>query len=225
MRRRAGEETPPVRLSFRGSAGQSFGAFAVRGMTLLLEGEANDYVGKGLNGGTLVLSPDRDAAYTDPQAIAGNTLLYGATGGDAFFAGTVGERFAVRNSGATTVVEGIGDHGCEYMTGGRAVVLGPVGFNFGAGMSNGQAWVLDTDDTLAGLINAESVHLEAMKADDREVVRGLVEQHVALTGSAYARDLLARWDSVAPRFRSVVPKALLELRASQEEELQEGAAD
>jgi glutamate synthase (ferredoxin) len=227
MRRRAGKPVAPVRLSFRGSAGQSFGAFAVDGMTLVLEGEANDYVGKGLNGGTLVLRPDRDASYNDPQAIAGNTLLYGATGGEAFFAGQAGERFAVRNSGATTVVEGIGDHGCEYMTGGRAVVLGPVGFNFGAGMTNGQAWVLDTDGTLEDRINSESVHLDAMRPQELGAVRDLVERHVALTGSTYAADLLERWDEIASRFRSVVPKALLELQAlrENEESLEQGAAD
>jgi glutamate synthase domain-containing protein 3 len=227
MRRRAGKPVAPVRLAFRGSAGQSFGAFAVDGMTLVLEGEANDYVGKGLNGGTLVLRPDRDVSYSDPQAIAGNTLLYGATGGEAFFAGQAGERFAVRNSGATTVVEGIGDHGCEYMTGGRAVVLGPGGFNFGAGMTNGQAWVLDEDGTLEDRINSESVHLDAMRPQELEAVRNLVERHVALTGSAYAADLLQRWDEIASRFRSVVPKALLELQALREEEesLEQGAAD
>ncbi len=226
MQRRAGKATAPVELAFRGSAGQSFGAFAVDGMTLTLEGEANDYVGKGLNGGTLVLRPDREAAYADPQAIAGNTLLYGATAGEAFFAGLAGERFAVRNSGAIAVVEGLGDHGCEYMTGGQVVVLGSVGFNFGAGMTNGGAWVLDADGTLEQRINAESVHLDVLQADDLAAIRALVERHVALTGSAYAKDLLQRWNEVAGHFRAVVPKALLELRALRaEEELQEGAAD
>jgi glutamate synthase domain-containing protein 3 len=195
-------------------------------MFLSLEGEANDYVGKGLNGGTLTIFPDRDAGYREPQAIAGNTLLYGATAGEAFFAGMAGERFAVRNSGATTVVEGIGDHGCEYMTGGRALILGPTGSNFGAGMTNGQAWIYDPEKTLATRINSESVMLETMPDSDADVVRGLIERHVAVTGSAYARDLLERWDEVQPNFVSIVPKALLELRASQEEEeLEQGAAD
>ncbi len=226
MRRRGGLMTDPVRLTFRGSAGQSFGAFAVSGMTLELEGEANDYVGKGLNGGRIAIFPDRNAAFTEPQAIAGNTILYGATAGELFLAGFAGERFAVRNSGATAVVEGIGDHGCEYMTGGRAVILGPTGINFGAGMTNGQAWVLDPEGTLAERINSDSVHLDALGDSDAAVVRVLIERHVAATGSARGRDILARWDEVRAQFRTVVPKALLELKAMQEEEeMQEGAAD
>ena len=143
-----------VSLRFRGSAGQSFGAFAVPGLSLKLEGEANDYVGKGMSGGEVAIFPDRDAPFTSSQVIAGNTILYGATAGTMFIAGKVGERFAVRNSGATAVVEGVGDHGCEYMTGGQAVILGPTGRNFGAGMTNGVAWVHDPANRFEGRINA-----------------------------------------------------------------------
>src|SRR5690606_21763661 len=142
MRRRGGLMTDPVRLSFRGSAGQSFGAFAVNGMTPELEGEANDYVGKGLNGGRTAVFPARDDAVTAPQAIAGHTILSEAPAGALCLAGLAGARWAVRMSGGRAVVEGVGDRGCEYMTRGRAVILGPTGINFGAGMTNGQAWVL-----------------------------------------------------------------------------------
>ena len=152
-----------VSLKFRGSAGQSFGAFAVPGLLKLkLEGEANDYVGKGMSGGEVAIYPDRDAPFTDSQVIAGNTILYGATAGTMFIAGKVGERFAVRNSGATAVVEGVGDHGCEYMTGGQAVILGPTGRNFGAGMTNGVAWVHDPAGVFEGRINAESIALSRL---------------------------------------------------------------
>ena len=139
-----------VTCRFTGSAGQSFGAFIVAGMHLSLEGEANDYVGKGMSGGEIAIRPPKTAPFTTPQAIAGNTILYGATGGALFVAGKAGERFGVRNSGATAVVEGVGDHGCEYMTGGTVVVLGPTGRNFGAGMTNGTAYVLDTNGEFAG---------------------------------------------------------------------------
>jgi glutamate synthase domain-containing protein 3 len=191
-----------------GSAGQSFGAFIVDGLRLELEGEANDYVGKGMAGGEIVIRPPRTAPFTSPQVIVGNTNLYGATGGHFFAAGRAGERFAVRNSGATAVVEGIGDHGCEYMTGGTVVVLGATGQNFGAGMTNGSVYVYDPNGMFPGRINGESVLLESLAdgADTREL-RALIERHVAMTGSAHARTLLADWDAALPSFWNVIPRA------------------
>jgi glutamate synthase domain-containing protein 2/glutamate synthase domain-containing protein 1/glutamate synthase domain-containing protein 3 len=177
---------PPgsVRLTFRGSAGQSFGAWLAPGIELTLFGDANDYVGKGLSGGVLALRPSEAARFrAEENVIAGNTILYGATSGRAFFRGLVGERFAVRNSGATAVVEGVGDHGCEYMTGGIVVVLGPTGRNFAAGMSGGIAYVLDTDGRFAGRCNKEMVALEVLEPDDLAAVRALVEEHRERTGS------------------------------------------
>ena len=222
------ENTPTpldrVTLRFRGSAGQSFGAFAVPGLTLKLEGEANDYVGKGMSGGEIAIFPDRDAPFTTPQTIAGNTILYGATGGAVFIAGIAGERFAVRNSGATAVVEGVGDHGCEYMTGGQAVVLGPTGRNFGAGMTNGLAWVLDRDDAFAGRINGESVAIRRLEAAEGAEVRSLVERHVEATGSAHAASLIANWDVVSAMFWRVAPTAVVEIQLAVTESA-EGAAD
>ena len=161
-----------VSIRLTGSAGQSFGAFIVDGMRLELEGEANDYVGKGMTGGEIAIRPPAVAPFDTPQAIAGNTILYGATGGSLFAAGRVGERFCVRNSGATAVVEGIGDHGCEYMTGGLVAVLGPTGYNFGAGMTNGAAFVYDPEGEFPGKINGESVLLEPVPGDvDAEELR------------------------------------------------------
>ncbi|MBA3275041.1 MAG: glutamate synthase subunit alpha, partial [Chloroflexia bacterium] len=210
------ENTPTpldrVNLRFRGSAGQSFGAFAVPGLTLKLEGEANDYVGKGMSGGEIAICPDRNAPFTTPQTIAGNTVLYGATGGTVFMAGTVGERFAVRNSGAVAVVEGVGDHGCEYMTGGQAVILGPTGHNFGAGMTNGTAWVLDANGAFAGRYNAESVAIRRLDEGEGAEVRALVERHVEATGSAHAASLLANWPITVGQFWRVVPTAAVELQ-------------
>ena len=156
-----------IDIHLRGSAGQSFGAFVPRGITLRLEGDANDYVGKGLSGGRLILHPDRDARFAaEDNIIAGNVIGYGATGGELYLRGVVGERFCVRNSGATAVVEGLGDHGCEYMTGGRVVVLGPTGRNFGAGMSGGVAYVYDPDGAFPALVNHEMVELETLDEDD-----------------------------------------------------------
>ncbi|MGB3327690.1 MAG: glutamate synthase-related protein, partial [Thermomicrobiales bacterium] len=213
-----------VRLHFAGSAGQSFGAFAVPGLSLTLEGEANDYVGKGMSGGEVAIFPIRDAAFDTPQAIAGNTILYGATGGTLFIAGRVGERFAVRNSGATAVVEGVGDHGLEYMTGGTAVILGPTGRNFGAGMTNGIGYVLDVDGGFERRINADSIELQTVPANEAIELKALIARHVEATGSAYAADMLANWESVLPRFHMVMPKAVLEMAASQAEVAKEAAA-
>jgi glutamate synthase domain-containing protein 2/glutamate synthase domain-containing protein 3 len=178
------DDPRPQRLLFRGSAGQSFGAWLAEGIELTLVGDANDYVGKGLSGGVLALRPPESARFrAEENVIAGNTILYGATSGRAFFRGLVGERFAVRNSGASAVAEGVGDHGCEYMTGGVVVVLGPTGRNFAAGMSGGIAYVLDRDGTFAERCNPEMVALEELEPDDVDVVRALVDEHRERTGS------------------------------------------
>ncbi|MFN8592404.1 MAG: glutamate synthase large subunit [Thermomicrobiales bacterium] len=218
-----------VSLRFAGSAGQSFGAFIVPGMHLALEGEANDYVGKGMSGGEIAIFPPHSAPFITPQTIAGNTILYGATGGRLFLAGNAGERFAVRNSGATAVVEGIGDHGCEYMTGGAVVVLGPTGYNFGAGMTNGIAYVYDPEGIFPSRVNSESVLLETVSTDhDGERLRDLVSTHARKTGSAHASALLADWEKAQPSFWKVIPRAALAIRGETpvaEPEPSRGAAD
>ncbi len=200
-----------------GTAGQSFGAFATRGMLLVLEGDANDYVGKSLSGGVLAVRPPARSGFkAHENVIVGNTCLYGATTGKAFFAGRAGERFAVRNSGAETVVEGVGDHGCEYMTGGTVVVLGPTGRNFAAGMSGGLAFVLDDDRTLAGRVSKAMVDLEALTPEDEELVRNLVKEHEEHTRSARARYVLSTWSK--RRFVKVMPhewRRVLQMRAVQ----------
>ncbi len=201
-----------------GSAGQSFGAFAARGLTLVLEGDANDYVGKGLSGGILAIYPPRGAGFLpQEQVIVGNTVLYGATSGRAFFSGRAGERFAVRNSGAVAVVEGVGDHGCEYMTGGRVVVLGPTGRNFAAGMSGGVAYVLDAERKFSKLCNTEMVSLEELQPLELEAVRALVVEHRERTGSPKATELLHDWKREAADFVKVIPseykRVLLEASA------------
>jgi glutamate synthase (NADPH/NADH) large chain len=202
----AGLAPGTVRLRFSGSAGQSFGAFCARGVTLALEGEANDHVGKGLSGGTLIVRAPRAATF-DPATttLIGNVALYGATSGELYAAGMAGERFAVRNSGATAVVEGVGDHGCEYMTGGVVVVLGPTGRNFAAGMSGGVAFVLDEDGALARRCNLGLVELEPVaERADLLLLRRLVRRHARLTGSARARALLQDWDATSTRFVRVI---------------------
>ncbi len=193
-----------IDLTFTGSAGQSFGAFLPRGITLRLVGDANDYVGKGLSGGRITVRPEDSASFAaEENVIAGNVLLYGATGGELFVRGVVGERFAVRNSGARTVVEGVGDHGCEYMTGGRVVVLGGTGRNFAAGMSGGVAYVLDLRPQR---VNHEMVDLDPLDDDDEETLFELVSRHRDETGSARAAELLADWDATLRRFSKVMPK-------------------
>ncbi len=193
--------TGDLRFELHGSAGQSFGAWLAAGIELTLVGEANDYVGKGLSGGVVTLRPPDGAAFrAEESVIAGNTVLYGATAGRAFFRGIAGERFAVRNSGASAVVEGIGDHGCEYMTGGRVVVLGPTGRNFAAGMSGGIAYVLDLDEARC---NTQLVGLERLDAADEETVRALVAEHAERTGSPVARGVLDDWRP--DRFTKVLP--------------------
>jgi glutamate synthase (ferredoxin) len=209
-RRWGGEGLPDdtIRIHFTGSAGQSFGAFVPRGITLTLEGDANDYWGKGLSGGTLVVRPPRAATFrAEDNIVIGNVALYGATGGQAYVRGVAGERFGVRNSGVHAVVEGIGDHGCEYMTGGRVVVLGRSGRNFAAGMSGGIAYVLDVDGDFERRCNLGMVDLEPLdQPEDVELVRDLIGRHAAHTGSTCAADLLARWADVQPRFVKVMPK-------------------
>jgi glutamate synthase (NADPH/NADH) large chain len=204
--KRWGEEGLPdgtVDVTFTGSAGQSFGAFVPRGITLRLVGDANDYVAKGLSGGRVVVRPPVDAPFrAEENIIAGNVILYGATGGELFVRGVVGERFCVRNSGATAVVEGVGDHACEYMTGGRVVILGPTGRNVAAGMSGGIAYVLDLAEQR---LNREMVELDPLDDDDRAFLRETVTRHAAETASAVATGLLAEWESAVERFSKIMP--------------------
>lgn len=200
----AGLPDDTIDITFTGSAGQSFGAFLPRGVTLRLEGDANDYVGKGLSGGRIVVRPDRGADHlAEYSTIAGNTLAYGATGGELFLRGSVGERFCVRNSGATVVSEGVGDHGCEYMTGGRAVVLGATGRNFAAGMSGGVAYVVDLDPDNVNKELAAAV--DTLDADDRQWLHDVVRRHHEETASTVAATLLADWDTAVTRFSKVMP--------------------
>jgi glutamate synthase domain-containing protein 3 len=207
-----------VRVQLTGSAGQSLGAFLANGITLTLEGEANDYVGKGLSGGRLVVYPPRNSGFAPEENILiGNVALYGATSGEAFFNGVAGERFAVRNSGATAVVEGVGDHGCEYMTNGLVLVLGKCGRNFAAGMSGGIAYVFDEKmDFTEKRCNLESVDLEPISfepgsfesgsdAKDAQTVKELVQRHLELTGSRRARWILENWADMLSRFVKVFP--------------------
>ena len=200
-----------IDLHFEGSAGQSFGAWLVRGVCLHLVGEANDYVGKGINGGEISIRPPDDAGFLSHEAVlVGNTVLYGATGGNVFIAGRAGERFAVRNSGARAVVEGVGDHCCEYMTDGVIVILGATGRNFGAGMSNGVAFVLDEQGDFRSRVNQELVGLEQVtRPDDIELLQALIERHHELTGSRRAHEILSDWKLSLPKFWKVAPKFAL----------------
>jgi glutamate synthase (NADPH/NADH) large chain len=193
-----------IDITLTGAAGQSFGAFVPKGITLRLVGDTNDYFGKGLSGGRLTLRPDPSAPFAaEDNVIAGNVIGYGATSGEMYIRGVVGERFCVRNSGAVAVVEGVGDHGCEYMTGGRVVVLGRTGRNFAAGMSGGIAYLLDLD---RNRVNPEMVDIDPLGDEDRAIVRDHVERHHAETGSAVAHALLADWDRAVERFGKVMPK-------------------
>ncbi len=208
-RRHGGAGLPDgtIELTFRGSAGQSFGAFVPRGVTMRLFGDANDYLGKGLSGGRLVVRPPEDSPFAaEENVVAGNVVLYGATGGEAFLRGQVGERFCVRNSGAVAVVEGVGDHGCEYMTGGRVVVLGPTGRNFGAGMSGGVAHVYDPHGRLPGNYNTGEVDLEPLSAADREWLEERIRLHAKETGSTLAEAILDDWVAAAEQFVTVMPR-------------------
>ncbi|AYM40214.1 glutamate synthase large subunit [Mycobacteroides chelonae] len=198
-----------IDITFTGSAGNSFGAFVPRGITLRLYGDANDYVGKGLSGGHIAVRPSREAPAdfeAEKNIIGGNVILFGATSGEAFLNGLVGERFAVRNSGASAVVEGVGDHGCEYMTGGTVVVLGPTGRNFAAGMSGGVAYVYDPAKQLVDNLNDEMVDVDALDPDDEQVLRSLIEKHVAATDSAVGQRILADWSGQSDSFVKVMPR-------------------
>ncbi|MEX2584618.1 MAG: glutamate synthase large subunit [Gemmatimonadota bacterium] len=203
----AGLADDTIRFNFTGSAGQSFGAFVVKGVSFRLEGEANDYMGKGLSGGRIVVFPPKESNFVPEETILiGNVALYGATSGEVFLRGLAGERFAVRNSGATAVVEGVGDHGCEYMTGGTVVVLGRSGRNFAAGMSGGVAYVLDRDGDFERGCNTSMVLLEAVESsNDRELLRSLIERHVTYTGSELGARIMDRFDTLLPKFVKVIP--------------------
>jgi glutamate synthase (ferredoxin) len=205
----AGLPEGTITLRFRGSAGQSFGAFQAPGLRTLLEGEANDYVGKGMAGGEIAIRPWAAARYaTHENTIIGNTVLYGATGGALYAAGRAGERFAVRNSGAVAVVEGLGDHGCEYMTGGVVLVLGATGRNFAAGMTGGLAYVFDEEGGFPIRCNAELVELGGLESEDEANIRALLARHLELTGSPRAADLLERWAQVRGQFVRVAPRGV-----------------
>ena len=197
-----------VQLKFNGSAGQSFGAFVPKGMTLELEGDANDYFGKGLSGGKLIVYPPKGSTFVpEENIIIGNVALYGATGGEIFVRGMAGERFAVRNSGVDAVVEAVGDHGCEYMTGGRVMVLGKSGRNFAAGMSGGIAYVLDEAGDFATRCNLELVGLEQLAdANEIEQVWKLIQRHQAFTKSERAAKILGDWKNYVPKFVKVMPQ-------------------
>ncbi len=203
----AGLPEDTIRVHFKGSAGQSFGAFMPKGMTFVLEGDTNDYLGKGLSGGKLILYPSAKSTFVpEENVIVGNVALYGATSGEAYIRGMAGERFCVRNSGVTAVVESVGDHGCEYMTGGRVVVLGAAGRNFAAGMSGGVAYVLDESGVFAKSVNTQMVGIEKLeKPSEIAEVRGLVEKHLAYTRSDRAKAVLAKWDQMVPLFVKVLP--------------------
>ena len=198
-----------INFTFQGSAGQSFGAWVVKGITLKVEGDANDYFGKGLSGGRLIVTPPKGSCYkAEKNIIIGNVALYGSTGGEAYINGMAGERFAVRNSAATAVVEGIGDHGCEYMTGGHVVILGPTGRNFGAGMSGGIAFVFDPDQSFEGKFNNSMADLFSVvpdSQDDLELTQ-IIKTHVKYTGSEVGTALLTDWDNAVKKFKKVLPR-------------------
>jgi glutamate synthase (NADPH) large chain len=212
-RRYGMDQLPPgqITVRLRGSAGQSLGAFAVQGLALEVFGDANDYVGKGLSGGTIIVRPMVSSPMiAADNVIIGNTCLYGATAGKLFAAGRAGERFGVRNSGAATVVEGCGDNGCEYMTGGTAVILGPVGDNFAAGMSGGMAYVYDPENRLPGLVNADMVSYQRIEVAHYEaVLKGLIAEHCKATQSRFAERILRDFDREVTQFWQVVPSEML----------------
>ena len=199
-----------IELRFTGSAGQSFGAFCYTGLRLILTGEANDYVAKGMGGGEVAVRPPENSRFVSHEnVLMGNTVLYGATGGSLFAAGRAGERFAVRNSGGKAVVEGVGDHGCEYMTEGIVVILGETGRNFGAGMSNGIAYVLDEDGHFPSKLNPEMIAIKRVGEEDIEILRTLIQRHVQLTESQRGRKILKHWDRFRPLFWKVAPHSAM----------------
>jgi glutamate synthase (ferredoxin) len=209
-RRYGGQGLPEdtIRLRFQGAAGQSFGAFVPKGITLVLEGDSNDYIGKGLSGGKIIVYPPEESTFVpEENIIIGNVAFYGATGGQAYIQGVAGERFCVRNSGVHAVVEGVGDHGCEYMTGGRVVVLGKTGRNFAAGMSGGIAYVIDWQGDFQRRCNQQMVGLERLEeAEEIEEVKDMIQRHANYTNSDLARRVLSQWDEIAPKFVKVMPK-------------------
>jgi glutamate synthase (NADPH/NADH) large chain/glutamate synthase (ferredoxin) len=218
-----------LRIQLEGTGGQSFGAFLAKGITLYLIGDANDYTGKGLSGGRVVVRPSIDfRGVAHENIIVGNTVLYGATAGEAFFSGVAGERFGVRLSGAIAVVEGTGDHGCEYMTGGKVVVLGKTGRNFAAGMSGGFAYVFDEDGGFASRCNSAMVALEKLPAEDDADLKKLIEDHHRWTGSRRAREILDQWASAREKFIKVFPheyrRALAEMQQKKAAQIDKVAA-
>ena len=218
-----GLQDATIKLRFVGSAGQSFGAFVPRGIEMTLEGDANDYLGKGLSGGRIILHPDRRAKFVAHEnVIAGNVIGYGATSGEIFISGIVGERFCVRNSGVTAVVEGVGDHGCEYMTGGRVVVLGMTGRNFAAGMSGGISFVYDGDDKFGSRVNTELVDIVALEKEDVIWLKTVISRHAALTNSARAQEILADWKSSFAKIRKVLPRDYARVIAEQNKKIKVG---
>jgi glutamate synthase (ferredoxin) len=212
-----------INLRFRGSAGQSLAAFLPPGITITLEGDANDYLGKGLSGGRIVIFPPKNSSFRpEENVITGNVAFYGATRGEAYLAGIAGERFCVRNSGVVAVVEGVGDHGCEYMTGGRAVILGPTGRNFAAGMSGGIAYVFDPDQRLERHCNLEMVGLYPLAESDPEeekLLRDLIQNHVNLTGSRLAWRILSDWEGARDHFIKVYPHDYRRVLEAQREQV------
>jgi glutamate synthase (ferredoxin) len=216
-----------VQLHFTGSAGQSFAAFVPRGMTMTLAGDANDYFGKGLSGGKLIVYPPKGSTFVaEENVIIGNVAFYGATGGEAYIRGLAGERFCVRNSGVNAVVEAVGDHGCEYMTGGRVVILGPTGKNFAAGMSGGIAYVLDEKGDFKAKVNPEMVKTFGLE-DEEEIalVKAMIKKHADYTDSDRAAKLLARWDEMAPKFVKVYPNDYRRVIETQERFKAKGLSD
>jgi glutamate synthase (ferredoxin) len=196
-------------------------AFGVHGITARVEGDVNDYCGKGLSGGRIIVYPPREATFkAEENIIAGNVVLYGATSGEVFLRGVAGERFCVRNSGAHAVVEGVGDHGCEYMTGGRAIILGETGRNFAAGMSGGIAFVLDEEGRFPNLVNREMVELEEPTAEEFDYIRAMIRRHVEYTDSGRGQYVIENWDRLAPKFVKIMPvdykRALAEMQKAAE---------
>jgi glutamate synthase (NADPH/NADH) large chain len=206
-----------INIKLSGSAGQSLGAFLAKGITIEVEGDANDYVGKGLSGGRLIVYPPKNSSFVaEENILVGNVCLYGATSGEAYFRGIAAERFCVRNSGARAVVEGIGDHGCEYMTGGRTVVLGAVGRNFAAGMSGGVAYIWDQHKKLSTQCNKDMVELEAVSADeDIAELKAMIEKHLQYTHSSVAKHILSDWNTALSQFVKVMPTDYKRVLAAQ----------
>ena len=222
----AGLAQDTIRLVLKGSAGQSLGAFIPRGITIHLSGDANDYVAKGLSGGRVVIKPPASASFApEENVIAGNVIGYGATSGELFISGLVGERFCVRNSGAIAVVEGVGDHGCEYMTGGRVVVLGQTGRNFAAGMSGGDAFVLDVDGGFGARVNYEMVDVVDLDDADTQWLKDRLTMHAELTGSPLALRILGDWQEWVARFRKVVPRDYARVMKALDDARSSGASD